>query len=58
MAQVTTGGEWDCPPLAEALDISGMFTIKEYIHKRQDTVERQGECLPYMNCTRGKSGCQ
>ena len=30
-AQHTTIGEWECPPLAEVVDTSGIWPIKKYI---------------------------
>ena len=30
-AQCTTSGEWECPLVDEALETSGIWTIKEYI---------------------------
>ena len=38
-AQCTTS--WECPPVAEALETSGPWPIKEYIQHRQDTVAEQ-----------------
>ena len=37
----TTSGEWGFPPVAEALDTTGLWTIKEYIQQRQDNVVSQ-----------------
>ena len=40
-ARLTTSGEWECPPVAEALDTTGIWPIKEYIHRRYLTVAVQ-----------------
>ena len=37
----TTSGGWKWPLVAEALETSGIWTIKEYIKRRQDTVAYQ-----------------
>ena len=51
MAQLTTGGEWDWYPVAEALETSGICPIKEYIQQRQDTVAAQVACrTTYKMC--------
>ena len=47
-----TSGEWEWPPVAEVLEISGLWTIKEYIHLRQATVAAQVDCwIIYELCT-------
>ena len=38
MSQSTMGGEGGCPSVAEALETSGIWTIKEYIKQKQDTI--------------------
>ena len=30
--------EWEWPPVADSLDISGLCTIKEYIQRQQTTI--------------------
>ena len=37
----TRSGEWEWPPVAEALETAGLCLIKEYIQWRQDTVVAQ-----------------
>ena len=39
-------GEWEWPPVAEALETAGLWPIKEYIQRRQDTVAAQVACHP------------
>ena len=31
-------GEWECPMVAEVMDTTGLWTIKGYIQRMQDTV--------------------
>ena len=47
-----TSGEWECPPVDEALDIYRLCPIKEYIQRRQATVAAQVVFRPiYDICT-------
>ena len=51
-AQHTPGREWECPPVTEELETSGICTIKEYIKLRQGTVAAQVACwIRYELCT-------
>ena len=52
-AQCTMVGELQWPLVAEALDTSGLLTIKDYIHGRQDTVAAQVECCPIYDLFTG-----
>ena len=38
-AQCTTGREWEWPPVGNTLETAGVFTIKEFIRRRQATIE-------------------
>ena len=40
-ARITTIGEWECPPMAEALEIAGIWPLKVYIQQSQYTIEVQ-----------------
>ena len=48
-----TSGEWECPPVDEALETDGLFPIKEYIHQRQATVEVKVTCRPIYEMSLG-----
>ena len=51
MARHTIIREWEWPRVDEALDTSGVWTIKKYIHWRQDTVTAQVAWRPiYKLC--------
>ena len=52
-ARRTTSGEWECPPVAEALDTSGIWPIKEYIQRRQANVAAQVDCHPIYELCAG-----
>ena len=54
MAQCTTGGEWEWPPVDEALKTSGIWKIKEYIQWRQDTSVVQADCQPIYKLYTGE----
>ena len=38
MDRRTTGGEWECLPLDDAVETAGLCPIKEYIHRSQATI--------------------
>ena len=49
--QHTTGREWECPSVTEALETFAFCTNKEYIQRRQDTVASQVDFQPiYKMC--------
>ena len=51
-ARRTTSEEWEWTPVAEALENSGIWTIKEYIQQRQETLVAKVACWPiYGLCT-------
>ena len=52
-AQCTMVGELQWTLGAEALDTSGLLPIKDYIHRRQDTVAAQVECCPIYDLFTG-----
>ena len=41
MACHTTDGEWEWTPVDDSLETAGIWTIKEYIQRRQATIEVQ-----------------
>ena len=45
-------GEWEYPLLADSLESTGIWQIKEYIQRLQDTIAAQVACRPiYELCT-------
>ena len=34
-----TNGDWECPPVDDVLETTGIWPIKEYIQWRQDIIE-------------------
>ena len=38
MAKRDASGEWMWPPISEALEVAGLYPIREYIHRRQSTI--------------------
>ena len=52
MAQCIMRGEWEWPSVSDALKTSGLWTIKEYIHRRQATILAHLDCRTiYEMCT-------
>ena len=45
--------EWEWPLVAEALEISGIWTIKEYIQQSQDNVESEVVCRTMYELYKG-----
>ena len=45
-ARCMASGEWECPLVSEALETSGIGTMKEYIQRSNDTVVVQATCRP------------
>ena len=44
--------EWECPPVEYALEISGLWPIKDYIQRRQATITAHISCRTiYELCT-------
>ena len=41
MAQSKMIREWECPPVSETMYTDGLYPIKEYIQRRQATIEAQ-----------------
>ena len=58
MVQCTNSGEWECPPVAEELKASGIWSIKEYIQRRKYIVAAQVACQPMYELCMGKIGCR
>ena len=52
-AQCMTGGEWEGPPVAEALKTSGLCSIKEYIQQRKENIVSQVAFRPIYELCMG-----
>ena len=51
MPTLLPSGEWHYPPLAEALEEAGLFPLRTYVQRRQDTITRQIVTRPiYQLC--------
>ena len=52
MAQRTTRRKWYWPSVSDSLETAGIFPIKSYIQRIQDTIVDQVACQPiYELCT-------
>ena len=52
VAQRIGDNQWEYPPIADALEAAGLWTMKEYIRRRQATVEQYIATRPiYQLCT-------
>ena len=52
MAKRGKGGEWDYPPVAEAMEALGIHPIGEYIMRQRATIVEEVACRPiYELCT-------
>ena len=45
-SQLMKIGKWEWPLVADALDTAGIWPIKEYIQRSQDTIAAQVACHP------------
>ena len=55
IAKRGAGGEWEYPPVVEAMEYAGLHPIGEYIRRRQTTISKRVDYRPiYELCTEAK----
>ena len=52
-ARLTPRGDWECPPVAEYLGTSGLWTNKDFIQRMQDTIVVQMVFRPIYKLCKG-----
>ena len=46
-------GEWEYPTVADTMEAAGLWTIKEYIQRRQATIAAQVTCRKIYEASTG-----